>query len=214
MLANAKSFQKAYFERMELKDTFLKKAHDILHNVKTLHIQRHTAMSESCEKVKPHVHYIYIGIHSRRTDHLEFQKKNGFKELDARYYLKAMHLYRLKFKRQSQLKKLIFVFVSDDLQWGKDNLEDRNKERDLYFGGSGLPNITDAIGTDFALLSICNHTIESHGSFSYHAGAFAGGFKIKPNHMKNYQQKRYGRNPDFIKGPFDRTLPRLSQFII
>ena len=43
---------------------------------------------------------------------------------------------------------------------------------------------TESIGQDFALLANCNHTIESHGSFSYFAGAFAGGFKIKPNHFK------------------------------
>ena len=57
------------------------------------------------------------------------------------------------------------------------------KVGDIYLGGEGLPNENESIGNDFALLANCNHTIESHGSFSYLAGAFAGGFKIKPKHF-------------------------------
>ena len=43
-------------------------------------------------------------------------------QLDPSYYLQAMNMYRQKFKKENKRKKLIFVFVSDDIQWGKDKL--------------------------------------------------------------------------------------------
>ena len=134
------------------------------------------------------------------------------KELDVNYYLNAMHLYREQFKKQRKKKQLIFVFVSDDLQWGKDKLSYRVKDRDLYFAGSGLPDLKDAIGQDFALLASCNHTIESHGSFSYFAGAFAGGFKIKPNNFAKYRDLRHKDNKFWNKLPFERAPIRLSAY--
>ena len=94
----------------------------------------------------------------------------------------------------------------------KEKLLNRVKERDLYFGGSGLPDSTDSIGVDFALLANCNHTIESHGSFSYFAGAFAGGFKVKPNHFSKYRELRHKKNIFWSKSPFKHPLPRISSF--
>jgi len=36
-------------------------------------------------------------------------------------------------------------------------------------------------------MSLCNHTIVSHGSFSYWAGYLAGGFVIRPEHFDIYR---------------------------
>ena len=36
-------------------------------------------------------------------------------------------------------KNVVFVYVSDDLVWGKENLPLRNKDGDLYFAGVGDP---------------------------------------------------------------------------
>ena len=212
-LAQAKHFQRAFFDRMQLKDEYVESARRILKFVTKTHIQRHNiTKTKSSKPSKPSKSFIYIGIHSRRTDHLHYQQKHNMKELDVHYYLDSMHLYREQFKKQSKKKQLIFVFVSDDLQWGKDKLLYRVKERDLYFAGSGLPDLNDAIGQDFALLASCNHTIESHGSFSYFAGAFAGGFKIKPNNFAKYRDLRHKDNKFWNKLPFERAQIRLSAY--
>ena len=59
---------------------------------------------------------MFVGIHQRRGDHLLYQEEGGIKTLDAGYFLEAMEMYREKFKR------VVFIYVSDDLQWGKDKL--------------------------------------------------------------------------------------------
>ena len=200
-----KNFSDAFFQRLQLKDSYVKRAQKILHLIKKSHQKKH----QTTKKLN---NTIYIGIHSRRTDHLEHEKKHKMISVDVMYYLNAMHLYREHFKKQNKEKQLIFVFVSDDPQWGKEKLLNRVKERDLYFGGSGLPDSTDSIGVDFALLANCNHTIESHGSFSYFAGAFAGGFKVKPNHFSKYRELRHKKNGFWSKSPFKHPLPRISSF--
>ena len=59
---------------------------------------------------------MFVGIHQRRGDHLLYQEEGGIITLDAGYFLEAMEMYREKFKR------VVFIYVSDDLQWGKDKL--------------------------------------------------------------------------------------------
>jgi len=56
------------------------------------------------------------------------------------------------------------------MESGRVKLEPRNRDRDLYFVGDGNVDKTDAIGRDLAILASCNHTIESHGSYSFFAG--------------------------------------------
>ena len=211
-MAQAKEFQGAYFQRLKIKDAFVESAQKILHHIRKTHTKKHNVTKKSTVSKKKILDYIYVGIHSRRTDHLEYEKRYEMTPLDTNYYLEAMHLYRQKFQKHNKQKRLVFVFVSDDLQWGKDKILNRVKERDLYFGGSGLPNMKDGIGQDFALLAHCNHTIESHGSFSYFAGAFAGGFKIKPNHFPKYREPRHRNNKFWTQDPFHHVPPRLSAF--
>ena len=62
---------------------------------------------------------VFVGIHQRRGDHLLYQEEGGIITLDAGYFLEAMEMYREKFKR------VVFIYVSDDLQWGKDKLGNR-----------------------------------------------------------------------------------------
>ena len=44
-----------------------------------------------------------------------------------------------------------------------------------------------SIGHDLALMSLCNHTIVSHGTFSFWAGYLAGGYVIRPEHFQEYR---------------------------
>merc|ERR1711936_863551 len=56
---------------------------------------------------------VFVGIHSRRGDHLHYQKENNIQVISEDYFLDAMDMYREKFK------EVVFVYVSDDLKWGK-----------------------------------------------------------------------------------------------
>ena len=207
-----KQFNEAYFHRLQLKDRFVDSAQKLLRFIIKKHEKVHGEAKNPKKSKKVNLDYVFVGIHSRRTDHLEYEKKHNMNALDARYYLDAMNLYREKFRKENKKKRLIFIFVSDDIQWGKDKLFYRVKERDLYFGGSGLPDVEDSIGKDFALLASCNHTIESHGSFSYFAGALAGGFKIKPNHFTKYRETKHNENPFWTRNPLDILPPRITSF--
>ena len=211
-MAQSKEFQDAFFQRMQIKDVFRESAQKILRYITRAHHKRHNTTKKSRASKTKQLNYVYVGIHCRRTDHAKYEKKHNMKALDAKYYLESMHLYRQKFKKHHKQKRLIFVFVSDDIQWGKDKLLYRVNERDLYIGGSGLPDLSEAIGQDFALLANCNHTIESHGSFSYFAGAFAGGFKIKPNYFVNYREPKHKNNKFWMQDPLNNMMPRISAF--
>ena len=44
-----------------------------------------------------------------------------------------------------------------------------------------------SIGHDLALMSLCNHTIISHGTFSFWSGYLAGGLVVRPEHFEKYR---------------------------
>ena len=57
---------------------------------------------------------IFVGIHSRRTDHLKFQvEKLAVTPLQSSYFLDAIDLFHQKFP--SKKYNLAFIYVSDDL---------------------------------------------------------------------------------------------------
>ena len=49
------------------------------------------------------------------------------KTLDAGYFLEAMELYREKFKR------VVFVYVTDDIEWGRQKLGRKSGSFHKYF---------------------------------------------------------------------------------
>ena len=84
-----------------------------------------------------------------------------------------------------------FVYVSDDMEWGRKNLGKLNKDdhNDIYFEGAGEADrgqeshspdgetllTSKSSSADFALLASCNHTISTRGTFTIWAGRYAGG---------------------------------------
>lgn len=72
----------------------------------------------------------FVGIHQRRGDHVSFRDEGNIDELGASYFLESMEIFREKFKR------VVFVYVSDDLEWGKEKLERRIKTKDFFIAGS------------------------------------------------------------------------------
>ena len=109
----------------------------------------------------------FVSVHVRRTDHrFTF---NGEVDITAQYYSNAMKLAR------NMYENVIFIVVSDDLQWCKENLEEENLT---------YTNNTDSVegtGMDLALLVACNHSVVSHGTFGFWGAVLSGGDVIAPH---------------------------------
>ena len=123
----------------------------------------------------------FVSIHVRRTDH-KFTF-NGEGDITANYYSNAMKLAR------NMYEDVIFIVVSDDLDWCKDNLEE---EENLSY-----TNNTDSVegtGMDLALLAACNHTVVSHGTFGFWGSVLSGGDVIAPqNYIISPQLVKNGK---------------------
>ena len=72
-----------------------------------------------------------------------------------------------------------------------------------------MDDLTGAL--DLSLLSQCNHTITSYGTFSFWAGFLAGGgrgLRVLPAFFSKYRNKGQTSKHYFVP-PFQSKLPRL-----
>ena len=120
----------------------------------------------------------FVSVHVRRTD----QKFtfNGGVTLSGQYYSNAMKLAR------EMYENAIFIVVSDDLAWCRDNLEGEN----LRYTNNA--DSVEGTGMDLAVLAACNHSVVSHGSFGFWGALLSGGdviahrnYVISPQLVKN-----------------------------
>ena len=101
-----------------------------------------------------------IGIHVRRGDFLgPVAQTMGRIVVNKGYISKAMDFFR----RQHTYAR--FVVVSNDIKWCRDNISGT----DVFFS-----NFTEPI-LDMAILSLCDHTIISTGTFSWWGGWLSRG---------------------------------------
>ena len=70
---------------------------------------------------------VYVGLHNRRTDHLQYQLEGGWRVIQPGYFLEALELYR-QWAAESN-KHPLFLFVSDDLDWARQKLLPRVKTK-------------------------------------------------------------------------------------
>ena len=91
----------------------------------------------------------FVGIHVRRGDMVNSSK--GYMVASRSYFLKAMAVFKKKFRH------IIFVVASDTRKWCEENLPDT-----IYMTKKGSSGVLD-----MAILSRCNHTISSVGTFSW-----------------------------------------------
>ena len=104
-----------------------------------------------------------IGIHVRRGDFLANSMiKQGRVVADQAYINKSMEFFRKRYKDAS------FVAVSDDKLWCKQNI----KGKDVVVSNFKEPIL------DMAIMSLCNHTIITAGTFSWWGGWLSGGTVI------------------------------------
>lgn len=101
-----------------------------------------------------------IGIHIRRGDFLNLHKA-GFRVADVNYTMMARDYYRKLFPG----KQLCFIVVSDDMKFCKKNILGDN----VFYSNLTTP------AEDLALLSMCDHSIISTGTFGWFGAWLAGG---------------------------------------
>ena len=71
----------------------------------------------------------YVGIHSRRTDYIDFRKNVlGMKKLYKNYFFDAVDYFTEEFEN------VVFVYISDDMEWGRKKLR---KVSNVFFVGCG-----------------------------------------------------------------------------
>ena len=111
--------------------------------------------------------------------------------------------------------RAVFVYVSDDLAWAREKLKTRIKSKDFYLAGAlqdqqMAANPVLATGVDLALLSACNHTITSYGTYSFWAGFLGGsgkGLRVIPPFFPKYRMKGQDSR-QFNVHPFKSKMPR------
>ena len=82
----------------------------------------------------------------------------------------------------------------------------RASKFNAHLVGFGVPNYKDDIGTDLAVLSRCNHTVLSHGTFSFWAGFLAGGKRILPYMILNGKVKDLDKKLDPFMLPDEKLM--------
>ncbi|KAF2889654.1 hypothetical protein ILUMI_16519 [Ignelater luminosus] len=109
----------------------------------------------------------FVGMHYRGTDYWYFLKQNYNSFNDPPnyvYYLKAMDYFKNKFQN------VIFILITIDFKWLQENHPFLQNQSNLIIN----PNNNDAI-RDLILLSYCNHSIISYGTYGTSAALFSGG---------------------------------------
>ena len=125
-----------------------------------------------------------IGIHIRRGDYLsKILVKLGAVVASALYVDRAKLYFRQKYKDP------VFVVISNDIKWCKENIADNN----TIFSTFKTPII------DLALMTLCHHMIISSGTFSWWCGWFCSGNVV---YLKDYPRpgSPFSTRPQFREG--------------
>ena len=109
---------------------------------------------------------VVVGIHARRGDVSVIGSKpynKGHVTPNATYYHNAMGFFSKKYTR------VVFLIVSDNPDWVKLNIAANRTDAVVFDGTAAM---------DMCILSLCNHTIMSIGSYGWWGGYLAGGTTI------------------------------------
>ena len=135
-----------------------KDLHEFLINVKGNN-EHTTSNNFSPEKAS------FVGVHIRRGDFLEFDKVTfGYTVAGINYTRKAMQYMENNITKS---ENIIYVVATDDPDWTRSHL--RALQKRIFYSNYGDPF------KDLALMSQCNHSIISTGTYSWWSGWLAGG---------------------------------------
>ena len=119
--------------------------------------------------------YIPVGIHVRKGDYIQYEKSLNIPNVLPEFYVKSMNQFKTNLG-----KKVAFILITDDIQWCKENIPSR---KDLFIATDQSLTNNDSIGHDLAIMSLCQHSIVSRGTFSRWAKFLAGGKSISPHDL-------------------------------
>lgn len=143
-------------------------------------------------------------VHVRRTDMMiPTSIKIGFKSASLQYILNAVQYFRDKFDN-----KVKFVVISDDMQWCRKYLQ--------FSDTVIIPKNSKEI--DLALLSLCNNTIITTGTFGWWGAWLANGHTV---YYKNYPEPGTRLDRDTVREdfypaqwvPMDSAIHQTQSFI-
>ena len=141
-----------------------------------------------------------ISIHVRRQDMMiPSSTRLGFKAAPLEYILNAKAYYKSKFSHQ----KLAFIVISDDYQWCQRHL-------------SAPDTVVVPTGgryEDLAVLTLCNHSIITTGTFGWWGAYLAGGEVV---YYSNYPEPGSTLDRDTVREDFypPTWVPLNSAFCI
>ncbi|KAF0292284.1 Galactoside 2-alpha-L-fucosyltransferase 1 [Amphibalanus amphitrite] len=131
----------------------------------------------------------FIGVHVRRTDYAQWLPKFvGGRLVGADFLERALALMR------SRHRDALFVVISDDPEWCRREMVTRTGATDVVVAGDGQQLHP---GGDLAMLTACNHSIITHGTFGFWGAYLGGGEVIKPT--------GYGRKKTGVEGNVRRA---------
>lgn len=105
----------------------------------------------------------FVGVHVRRGDFLDsYNVEKGYTVADKVYLSKAIRYYENKYQR------VIFIVCTDDLPWSQENLV-ASKGMIVFSKFQNRPQL------DMCILSKCNHSIITVGTFGWWGAWLAGG---------------------------------------
>jgi len=142
---------------------------------------------------------VFVSVHIRRGDYGEhLDHLYHLPLLDGSYFNKAMSFFNSRFE------SVIFVVVSDDLGWARQNIQNKNTfflgndkvlEKDIH----NPLKAGEDIGEDLALLASCNHTIMSYGTFGMWGSLLAGGQVVAPSSFLHTKEGKEVKAAGLIK---------------
>jgi len=113
---------------LTFRQKFIQAAEDTLRKV------FHEHMKASKEKETKASDVLFVGIHCRGHEFKSMEVQAGYKPIKADYFVKAMDLYRTHFID----KHVVFLLISDNMQWIRDNLVPLlENSGNLYLGSKG-----------------------------------------------------------------------------
>ena len=144
-------------QQLQFRPGYLSRASAFMANVR----------NSSCPHCGPKT---FVGVHVRRGDRVKTRHYRQFYRVASEAYLrKAMNYFRARHDG------VHFIVCSDTIDWCEETLRGQN---DVSFSYSRNPV------DDLALLSLCNHTVMTVGTFGWWAAWLAGGTTVYyPDHL-------------------------------
>ena len=141
---------------------------------------------------------VRIGVHIRRGDMSTPEKLSfGYTLADKPYVEAAMKYFRDKYS------KLVFIIVSESHDWFKEEIGDSEDFNDVVFSKESKAAV------DLAILSMCNHTIITVGSFGWWGAWLANGTTIYYNNWpRPLSQLEYQTNKEQYFPPQWVPIPK------